>query len=171
MEQEMKKTPLNLWHKEHGGQMVEFGGWQMPVVYKRGIIEEHLSTRRYGGLFDISHMGRFLIGGKDGVPFLQHVLTNNALALDPGMAQYTLIQNERGGALDDAYLYHLDEGDPAAQTQYLLVVNAANTEKDLHWLTEHQKRSSMERSLSPQEPRSTNRRSTCTGRMNGSSPN
>ena len=88
MEKNLKKTPLNAWHKEHGGQMVEFGGWEMPVAYKRGIIDEHLSTRKYGGLFDISHMGRFLIRGKDTIPFLQHVLTNNALALDPGMAQY-----------------------------------------------------------------------------------
>jgi len=140
MEQERKKTPLNSWHKEHGGQMVEFGGWQMPVVYKRGIIEEHLSTRRYGGLFDISHMGRFLIGGKDAVPFLQHVLTNNALALDPGMAQYTLISNEKGGAIDDAYLYQLSEDDPTAPSGYLLVVNAANKEKDWTWFMEHKKK-------------------------------
>ena len=140
MEQERKKTPLNSWHKEHGGQMVEFGGWQMPVVYKRGIIEEHLATRRYGGLFDISHMGRFLIGGKDAVPFLQHVLTNNALALDPGMAQYTLISNEKGGAIDDAYLYQLSEDDPTAPSGYLLVVNAANKEKDWTWFMEHKKK-------------------------------
>ena len=111
MVQELKKTPLHAWHREHGGQMVEFGGWEMPISYKRGIIEEHLATRRYGGLFDISHMGRFSISGKDAVPFLQHVLTNNVLALDPGMAQYTLIPNEKGGALDDAYLYRLDEDD------------------------------------------------------------
>jgi aminomethyltransferase len=105
MVQELKKTPLHAWHREHGGQMVEFGGWEMPISYRRGIIEEHLITRKVGGLFDISHMGRFLISGRDAVSFLQHVLTNNVLALDPGMAQYTLIPNEKGGALDDAYLY------------------------------------------------------------------
>jgi aminomethyltransferase len=139
MAQELKKTPLNVWHREHGGQMVEFGGWEMPISYKRGIIEEHLATRKYGGLFDISHMGRFLISGKDAVPFLQHVLTNNALALDPGMAQYTLIPNEKGGALDDAYVYRLDEEDSGPRS-YLLVVNAGPREKDWGWLTEQKKR-------------------------------
>jgi aminomethyltransferase len=139
MQKDLKRTPLNHWHKEHGGQMVEFAGWEMPVVYKRGIIEEHLGTRRYGGLFDISHMGRFMVGGKDAVPFLQHVLTNNALALDPGMAQYTLIPNERGGAIDDAYLYRLAEDDPAAPSGYLLVVNASNKEKDWDWFMEQKR--------------------------------
>jgi aminomethyltransferase len=139
MVQDLKKTRLNAWHREHGGQMVEFGGWEMPVSYKRGIIEEHLATRKYGGLFDISHMGRFLISGKDAIPFLQHVLTNNALALDPGMAQYTLIPNEKGGALDDAYLYRLDKED-AGPRKYLLVVNAGPREKDWNWLMEQKKR-------------------------------
>ena len=139
MLRELKKTPLHVWHREHGGQMVEFRGWEMPISYKRGIIDEHLETRRYGGLFDISHMGRFLISGKDAVPFLQHVLTNNVLALEPGMAQYTLIPNEKGGALDDAYLYRLDEEDSGPR-EYLLVVNAAPREKDWNWLIEQKKR-------------------------------
>jgi aminomethyltransferase len=134
----LKRTPLHAWHREHGGQMVEFGGWEMPVSYKRGIIEEHLATRKYGGLFDISHMGRFWISGKDAIPFLQHVLTNNVLALDPGMAQYTLIPSEKGGAHDDAYLYRLDEED-AGPRSYLLVVNAAPREKGWNWLMEQKK--------------------------------
>jgi aminomethyltransferase len=139
MERGLKKTPLNAWDREHGAQMVEFGGWEMPISYKRGIIEEHLGTRRSGGLFDISHMGRFLISGKDAIPFLQHVLTNNVLALDPGMAQYTLIPNEKGGALDDAYLYRLDEDD-AGPRNYLLVVNAAPREKDWNWFMEQKRK-------------------------------
>jgi aminomethyltransferase len=139
MERGLKKTPLNAWHREHGAQMVEFGGWEMPISYKRGIIEEHLGTRRCGGLFDISHMGRFSISGKDVIPFLQHVLTNNILALDPGMAQYTLIPNEEGGALDDAYLYRLDEDD-AGPRSYLLVVNAGPREKDWNWFMEQKKK-------------------------------
>jgi aminomethyltransferase len=140
MRKNLKKTSLNSWHKAHGGQMVEFAGWEMPVAYQRGILEEHLSTRKYGGLFDISHMGRFLIRGKDAVPFMQYILTNNAMALDPGMAHYTLVQNERGGALDDAYLYRLEEIDPSAEAQYLLVINAANAEKDWSWFLDHRKR-------------------------------
>ena len=139
MQKGLRKTPLNRWHREHSGQMVEYAGCEMPISYKRGIIEEHLGTRRFGGLFDISHMGRFSISGEEAVPFLQHVLTNNALALDPGMAQYTLIPNEKGGALDDSYLYRLDEDD-AGPRSYLLVVNAANREKDWYWLMEQKKR-------------------------------
>ena len=139
MERGLIKTPLNAWHREHGAQMVEFGGWEMPISYKRGIIEEHLATRRYGGLFDISHMGRFSISGKDAVPFLLHVLTNNVLALDPGMAQYTLIPNEKGGALDDAYVYRLDEEDSGPR-KYLVVINAATREKDWNWFVEQKKK-------------------------------
>jgi len=139
MERRLKKTPLNTWHHGHDGQMVEFGGWEMPISYKRGIIEEHLETRKYGGLFDISHMGRFSISGKDTVPFLNYVLTNNVLALDPGMAQYTLIPNEKGGALDDAYVYRLDEDDVGPRS-YFLVVNAATREKDWNWFMEQKKK-------------------------------
>ena len=140
MPRDLKKTVLYSWHKEHGGQMVEFAGWEMPVAYQRGILEEHLCTRKYGGLFDISHMGRFLIFGEEAIPFLQYVLTNNVLALEPGVAQYTLIQNEKGGAMDDAYLYQLEKGDPSLGERYLLVVNAANKEKDWEWFLNQKKR-------------------------------
>ncbi|OGP89188.1 MAG: glycine cleavage system protein T [Deltaproteobacteria bacterium RBG_16_47_11] len=140
MPKDLKRTALYPWHKEHGGQMIEFAGWEMPVAYQQGILEEHLSTRKFGGLFDISHMGRFLIGGEDAVPFMQSVLTNNVMALDPGVAQYTLIQNERGGAMDDAYLYRLEKGDPFLKANYLLVVNAANAKKDWDWFLDHKKR-------------------------------
>ena len=139
MAKDLRRTPLNSWHRESGGQMVEFGGWEMPVAYATGIIEEHLHTRRYGGLFDISHMGRFMIQGEGSIPFLEHVLTNNALALEHGMAQYTLIPNENGGAIDDAYLYRLDEVYLPSESRYLLVVNAANKDKDWEWLIAHKK--------------------------------
>ena len=119
----MLKTPLHAWHAANGGKLIDFGGWNMPVQYASGILKEHLATRRFGGLFDVSHMGRFRILGKDTVPFLQHVLTNNAESLEPWQAQYTLIPNENGGLFDDAYLYH--PGD-----EYFLVVNASNREKD-----------------------------------------
>ena len=140
MPKDLRRTPLHSWHKEHSGQMVEFAGWEMPVAYSRGILEEHLATRKYGGLFDISHMGRFLIRGVDAIPFMQYVLTNNVRALDTGMAQYTLIQNERGGAIDDAYLYRLEEDRPSLEANYLLVVNAANTERDWDWFLNHKNR-------------------------------
>lgn len=108
--------------------MVDFGSWEMPLYYKPGIVEEHLATRRYGGIFDISHMGRFRITGKGALAFLQYTLTNDVLALGPGQAQYTILANETGGAVDDAFLYRFAEED------YLLVVNAANRLKDWEWL-------------------------------------
>ncbi len=121
---ETLKTPLHDKHVRVGAHMAAFAGWDMPINYKSGIFEEHLATRKRAGLFDVSHMGRFGISGAGALPFLQHVLTNNAAALDIGLSQYTLIPNENGGAVDDAYLYRFD---PAA---YILVVNAANRVKD-----------------------------------------
>ena len=113
-------------HQGLGATMVDFGGWEMPMQYPNGIVFEHLETRRGAGLFDVSHMGRFRVAGGDALAFLQHVLTNNAAALDPSEsgAQYTLIPNTTGGAVDDAYLYRFDT------TEYLLVVNASNRSKD-----------------------------------------
>lgn len=113
--------------------MVEFAGWEMPLHYPSGTVQEHLATRKGTGLFDISHMGRFVIRGAGALGFLQHVLTNNAEALDgrPVGAQYTVIPNETGGAVDDAYLYRFQDG------EYLLVVNAANREKDWQHLQLH----------------------------------
>jgi len=125
---EMKRTPLYDEHLKLGAKMVEFGGWEMPLHYARGILAEHLATRKCGGLFDISHMGRFRISGRDALPYLQYVLTSNAAALLPGNAQYTMLPDEAGDAVDDGYLYRTSEPD------YLLVVNAANTEKDWQWL-------------------------------------
>jgi aminomethyltransferase len=129
----MKRTPLYAVHLRLGAKMFEFGGWEMPLNYPSGILEEHLITRKFGGLFDISHMGRFLIGGRNALPFMQQVLTNNAAALAPGRSQYTIIPNISGGAIDDAYLYRMND------KEYLLVVNAINTEKDWKWLQKYKK--------------------------------
>ncbi len=128
---ELRETVLHDWHSEQGARMVDFGGWHMPVQYKTGPIQEHLATRRHAGLFDVSHMGRFQFKGRGAEDFLQHVLTNTAKALEPGDAQYTLIANEGGGAVDDAYLYKL------AEAHFLLVVNAANRDQDWRWLEGH----------------------------------
>ncbi|MBW8055052.1 MAG: glycine cleavage system aminomethyltransferase GcvT, partial [Nitrospira sp.] len=127
----LHETALHDWHVAHGGKMVEFGGWDMPVQYKTGIIQEHLATRRNAGLFDVSHMGRFSVTGKQAEAFLLHVLTNNAKALEARHAQYTFIANDDGDAVDDAYLYKLSDDD------FLLVVNAATREKDWRWLQQH----------------------------------
>jgi aminomethyltransferase len=125
----LKRTVLFDRHVELGAKIVEFGGWEMPVQYKTGIVQEHLTTRNAAGIFDISHMGRIIIHGKNVLDFLQHSLTNNAAALDVGLSQYTIIPNGQGGAVDDAYLYRFEEN------RYLLVVNAANHEKDWNHLT------------------------------------
>jgi aminomethyltransferase len=125
----MSKLHRTVFYEQHvalGAKIVEFAGWEMPIFYPTGIVEEHLATRKRAGLFDVSHMGRFTVRGAGGLKFLQHVLTNNAEALDirETGAQYTMIPNENGGAVDDAYLYRFVE------EEYLLVVNGANREKD-----------------------------------------
>ena len=125
---ELKRTQLYDVHVATGATMVDFGGWEMPIQYPSGIIAEHLYTRQVCSLFDVSHMGRLLIEGPQRKEFLQHVLTSNVSALDLNMAQYCIIPNENGGAVDDAYLYLFQED------SYLLVVNAANIDKDLEHL-------------------------------------
>jgi aminomethyltransferase len=101
----LHKTALNDHHVKLGANMVEFAGWEMPLHYETGIVQEHLITRQDAGLFDISHMGRFTVRGKDVLEFLQHVLTNNAAALEEEEGHYTMIPNGNGGVIDDAYLY------------------------------------------------------------------
>ena len=125
-----KQTVFYQNHKALGANIVPFAGWEMPLHYPTGIIEEHLATRKGVGLFDVSHMGRFVFQGSGCQAFLQHVLTNNAAALDTRDvgAQYTLIPNESGGAIDDAFLYRFSED------TFLLVVNAANRYQDWQYL-------------------------------------
>ena len=122
---ELKRTPLYDAHVAAGGTMVDFGGWEMPIQYPAGIITEHLYDRKHCGIFDVSHMGRLIVEGPDRVAFLQKVLTSNVEKLVPGRAQYCIIANEQGGAVDDAYLYMYEED------RYMLIVNASNTDKDL----------------------------------------
>ena len=126
----LKETPLAPWHREHGARMTEFGGWEMPLFYPAGILKEHLRTRAWAGLFDVSHMGRLAFRGQRTLDFLRFALSNDAAALVAGQApaggqsQYTLIPREDGSALDDAFLYRFESG------EYLLVVNAANASAD-----------------------------------------
>ena len=131
MSESLSGTVLHDWHDGHGGKMVDFAGWRMPVQYKTGIIAEHLATRRGAGLFDVSHMGRYRVTGTGAESFLSRTLTNNATGLAPLEAQYTFIANEAGAAIDDAYLYKLADED------FLLVVNAANRTADWEWLSRY----------------------------------
>ena len=125
---DLKHTQLYRAHTQAGASMVDFGGWEMPMQYPSGIVAEHLFTRHACSLFDVSHMGRLLVEGPDRLAFLQHVLTSNVTSLDVNTAQYCILSASDGSAIDDAYLYRFEED------RYLLVVNAANTDKDLRHL-------------------------------------
>ena len=122
---DLKRTVLYDVHVAAGATMVDFGGWDMPVQYPGGIVAEHLYTRSNCSLFDVSHMGRLVIEGPQRLEYLQYVLTSNVAALKMNGAQYCIIPNENGGAIDDAFLYRFEED------KILLVVNASNTDKDL----------------------------------------
>jgi len=128
---DLKQTVFLENHQKLDAQLVEFGGWEMPIQYPGGIITEHIACRTGAGLFDVSHMGRLYFRGDKALDFLQHVLTNNGAALGVGESQYTLIQNEAGGAIDDAYLYRFN------MDEYILVVNASNRKKDVAHLRHH----------------------------------
>ena len=123
----MKRTPLYEAHRRAGAKMVEFAGWEMPVQY-RGVIEEHLAVRRSAGLFDVSHMGEIEVRGADAVDFCQWISANDVGRMGDGQAQYNLLLNERGGAVDDVIFYRL------AAEHFLICVNAANTDKDFNWI-------------------------------------
>lgn len=124
-EQDLKRTPIYETHKALGARMVDFGGWEMPVQYS-GILEEHRAVRTAAGLFDVSHMGEFEFHGPGAQDFLQHLTANDVGRLEVGRAQYSMLLNERGGTIDDIILYRLGD------EEYLMVVNAGNTDKDWH---------------------------------------
>lgn len=125
----VKKTALHARHVELGARMVAFGGYEMPLSYS-GITQEHLAVRRAAGLFDVSHMGEFFVEGPEVLAFLQYTTTNDVASLQPGKAQYSCFTLEDGGIVDDLLVYCLGE------EKYMLVVNAANIEKDLQHLRE-----------------------------------
>src|SRR4030065_916917 len=127
----MRKTRFNEFHKTLGGRMIEFFGWEMPVEYK-GIIEEHLAVRTAAGLFDVSHMGEIIVRGKDALAFVQDLTPNDAGRLAPDQAQYTALTTPQGTFVDDLLVYCF------SPEEYLLVVNAANTDKDYGWGAAHQ---------------------------------
>jgi aminomethyltransferase len=127
----LKKTPLNEVHRNMGGKMVDFGGWDMPVQYPAGVIEEHMRTRTASGLFDVSHMGEFWVEGSDAIPFVNKLTTNDVKNLVDGQAHYSALTNENGGVVDDLLVYRF------GPEKLLLVVNASTTDKDWDWITSH----------------------------------
>lgn len=121
----MHKTPLNDFHREQGARLMEFAGWEMPVMYT-GIKEEHAYTREHCSLFDVSHMGRIEVLGEGAEAFLQRVCTRNVGGMKVGLSRYSHICREDGGILDDVIVSRLEE-------HYLVVCNASNREKVLAW--------------------------------------
>lgn len=126
-----KKTPLYDRHVALGGRMVPFAGFVMPVQYKTGILQEHTAVRSACGLFDVSHMGEFLLTGKDAKQCVQHLVTRDIAGILPGQVSYSPVCNEEGGVVDDILIYCI------AEDVFFLVVNAANTQKDAEWVTAH----------------------------------
>lgn len=125
----LKRTPLFAAHEKLGARLVEFGGWEMPILYG-GIVEEHLAVRESAGLFDISHMGELTVRGPGATGFLNYALTNDLSRLAAGQGQYTLMCNEAGGVVDDLYVFRVKP------QEYLLVVNAARIAVDWDCLQE-----------------------------------
>ncbi len=123
----MKKTALNAIHKSLGGKLVEFAGYEMPIEYS-GIKEEHMTVREGVGVFDVSHMGEFWIKGPNAFDLVNKISSNDPKVLKPGLAQYSCFPNGEGGIVDDLLVYHYEE------EKYLLVVNAANIDKDWAWV-------------------------------------
>lgn len=129
----LAQTPLHDWHASHGGRMVDFAGWSMPVQYT-SIVSEHNATRSSVGLFDVSHMGR-LVFPQDGASLLERIVTRRVADMQPGQIRYALVTGEGGGILDDVLVYHVPETGGASFFQ--LVVNASNRQKIVDWLTRH----------------------------------
>ena len=126
----MKRTPLYENHVRLGGRMIDFGGWELPVQYT-GILEEHESVRHKAGLFDVSHMGEIALTGPDAQSFIQHLVTNDISKAADGQAVYSPMCYPDGGVVDDLLVYRL------GAENYLLVVNAANADKDYAWILKH----------------------------------
>jgi aminomethyltransferase len=126
----MKHTPLTAIHESLGAKMADFAGYNMPISYS-GIKDEHQTVRNGVGVFDVSHMGEFMLRGPKALDLIQKVCTNDASKLTKGKAQYTCMTNMEGGIVDDLLIYCLGE------EEYMLVVNAANIEKDWNWISEN----------------------------------
>jgi aminomethyltransferase len=136
-----KKTPLYDEHVRLGARIIPFAGWLMPVQYT-SIVDEHQAVRNNVGIFDISHMGQFVVQGGGARPWLNTMLTNNIEKLDVGAGQYTFLLNDHGGIIDDLIAYRIGE------EKFLLVVNAARTDQDFVWLEQH-----LKEGRSPDRPR------------------
>jgi aminomethyltransferase len=127
MQEELKRTPLYQEHLHARAKVIPFAGYYMPVQYPTGIVAEHNAVRNDAGLFDVSHMGEFEVSGERALDFVQYVTTNDASRLQPGQAQYSVLCQEDGTAIDDCLVYRFVD-------RFMLVVNASNRDKDYEWI-------------------------------------
>ncbi len=130
MNDTLARTPLYDRHVSAGGKIVPFAGFEMPVQYRTGINAEHRAVREAAGLFDVSHMGEFMLRGPQALELVQHISVNDASRIEVGQAQYSAMCLETGGVIDDLLIYRFDD-------HYMLVVNASNLTKDLAWVRDH----------------------------------
>ncbi len=130
MNETLRRTPLHGWHEEAGARLVPFAGWEMPVQFS-GVLDEHHAVRTAAGLFDVSHMGELEVTGPGALDFLQRMTPNNVARLDLGQAHYSALLQDDGTYIDDLLVYRQGEA------RFLLVVNAANTARDIEWLEAH----------------------------------
>jgi aminomethyltransferase len=128
---QLKKTALNDAHRKLGGRMIDFGGWDMPVQYTAGTIEEHMAVRKAAGLFDVSHMGEIEIRGTQALELIQRLTTNDASKLQDGQAHYSALTYPEGTFVDDILIHRF------AADHYFLCVNASNVDKDFQWILSH----------------------------------
>lgn len=127
----MKDTPFTAIHKSLGAKMTEFAGYNMPLEYS-GVKDEHLAVRNHAGMFDVSHMGEYFIKGPEAFDLVQRITSNDISKIDePGKIQYNCMPNGEGGIVDDLLVYHI------AENEYMVVVNAANKEKDWNWIAKN----------------------------------
>jgi glycine cleavage system T protein (aminomethyltransferase) len=130
MNDTLARTPLYDHHVAAGGKIVPFAGFEMPVQYRTGITAEHRAVREAAGLFDVSHMGEFILRGPEAIDLVQRISVNDASRIEVGQAQYSAMCLETGGVIDDLLIYRFDD-------HYMLVVNASNLAKDLAWVRDH----------------------------------
>ena len=139
----MQSTAFNQIHKQLGAKMVEFAGFEMPIEYS-GIKDEHMTVRESVGVFDVSHMGEFWIKGPNALELVQRVTTNDVAKLAVGQAQYSCFPNGKGGIVDDLLVYYFEP------EKYMLVVNAANIEKDWNWIVAQNTNGAVLQNVSPE---------------------
>jgi len=137
MSEVLKKTELNQWHVDHGGRMVPFAGWEMPVQYPTGPLQEHKVTRESAGLFDIDHMGQIEVRGPQAEAFVNWLVTYDVSKMKLLDAHYALFCYADGGVVDDLFVYRLPDPQVEGQDYFFLAVNASNRDKDVAWVKSH----------------------------------